>query len=129
MLKTFPAVEDQLRWMLFGTEKYKAAGIAVYGNPNREGGAHNTGSYGVMPGWQGELSDAEILAVTCYVRFDLSGADSTAEPWAAEFEKWCSAESPEYAALREGMTYADPEFAAVGNAPKAGGDKALAMGD
>ncbi|MSW21631.1 MAG: c-type cytochrome [Actinobacteria bacterium] len=129
VLKTFPAVEDQLRWMLFGTEKYKAAGIAVYGNPNREGGAHNTGSYGVMPGWQGELSDAEILAVTCYVRFDLSGADSTAEPWAAEFEKWCSAESPEYAALREGMTYADPEFAAVGNAPKAGGDKALAMGD
>ena len=46
----------------------------------------------------------------------------------AEFEKWCSAESPEYAALREGATYADPEFAAVGNAPKAGSDQALAMG-
>lgn len=128
VLKTFPAIEDQARWMEFGTEKYKAAGIAIYGNPNREGGVHNTGSYGVMPGWKGELTDAEILAVTCYVRYDIGGADPASTTYAAEYEKWCNAESPEYAALKEGKTFADPEFAAIGNEPKAGGDKALTMG-
>lgn len=124
-MKTFPAIEDLLRWIAFGTEKYKAAGVEIYGNPEREGGAHQTGSFGVMPGWQGELTDAQILAVSCYVRYNLSGTDPTDEAYAAEFEKWCSAESPEYLALEEGETFADEAFAAVGNAPKAGSATAL----
>ena len=122
VLKTFPAIEDQLRWLEFGTEKYKAAGIAIYGNPNRPGGPHQTGSYGVMPGWKGELTDAEILAVVCYVRYDLSGADSTGA-YAAEYAKWCAPEAPQYAALEAGKTFADPEFKNVGTVPKAAQDK------
>jgi mono/diheme cytochrome c family protein len=119
-LKTFPAIEDQLRWMVFGTEKYKAAGIAIYGNPDREGGAHNTGSYGIMPGWGDQLTPAEILAVTCYVRYDLSGADPASETWAEEYEKWCSPEAEQYLLLEEGATYGDEAFANVGTEPKEG---------
>lgn len=121
-MKTFPAIEDQLRWLEFGTEKYKAAGIEIYGNPNREGGPHQTGSFGIMPGWAGELTPAEILAVACYVRYDLSGADA-AGMYAAEYEKWCSPEAEMYVALEGGKTFADAEFANVGTAPKAGQDK------
>lgn len=124
-MKTFPAIEDMLRWIAYGTEKYKAAGVAIYGNPEREGGPHNTGSFGVMPGWQGELTDAQILAVSCYVRYNLAGTDPADAKYAAEYEKWCSAESPEYAALSGGKTFADKEFEAVGNAPKEGSATAL----
>lgn len=124
VLKTFPAIEDNLRWMEFGTEKYKAAGIKVYGNPNREGGAHQTGSYGVMPGWAGELTPDQILAVTCYVRYDLGGADEASEEWAAEYEEWCSEEAPKYLALEEGKTFGDMEFANVGTEPREGRDSA-----
>ena len=128
VLKTFPAIEDQLRWIEFGTEKYKAAGIGIYGNPNRVGGVHNTGSYGVMPGWKGELTDAEILAVVCYVRYDIGGADPTSTTYAAEYAKWCNPNAPQYEALKGGKTYADPEFKDVGVVPKAGIDKPYAMG-
>lgn len=124
VLKTFPAIEDHLRWMEFGTEKYKAAGIKVYGNPNREGGAHQTGSYGVMPGWAGELTPDEILAVTCYVRYDLGGAEEDSEEWATEYEEWCSEEAPKYLALEEGKTFGDMEFANVGTEPREGRDSA-----
>ena len=123
VLKTFPAIEDQMRWIVFGTEKYKAAGVTVYGNPNRAGGVHQTGSFGVMPGWQGELNDAQILAVVCYLRYDISGADQASTTYAAEYAKWCDTTAPGYEALAGGKTFADPEFANVGNAPKAGSDK------
>ena len=39
-LKTFPHIEDMLNWVYAGTEAYEAAGVATYGDPNREGGAH-----------------------------------------------------------------------------------------
>ena len=38
VMKTFPVIEDMLRWIAYGTEKYKAAGVEIYGNPNRDGG-------------------------------------------------------------------------------------------
>jgi mono/diheme cytochrome c family protein len=119
VLKTFPAIEDQLRWVAYGTEQYKSAGVSIYGNPNRPGGVHNTGSYGVMPGWQGELTDAQILAVVCYVRYDISGADATGA-YAAEYAKWCAPNSPQYTALEGGKTFADTDFANIGAKPKAG---------
>ena len=49
VLKTFPHIEDQLRYVYYGTEGYNAAGIEIYGNPDREGGPHITGASGVMP--------------------------------------------------------------------------------
>jgi hypothetical protein len=113
---TFPNIEDQLRWVYFGTEGYNNAGItASYGDPDREGGGRSPGWSGaVMPAWGssvgGELTDAEILAVVCHERFGFSGApDITEEGSAAavEFENWCSEESPIFVALEGGTPLAD----------------------
>ena len=38
VLKTFPNIEDQLRYVLYGTGAYNIAGVVNYGNPDREGG-------------------------------------------------------------------------------------------
>jgi mono/diheme cytochrome c family protein len=115
--KTFPHIEDQIRFVYFGTEQYNLAGVTIYGDPAREGGAHETGSFGVMPGWGalagGDLTDAEILAVVCHERFGLSGApDITSAQWADEYEHWCSEESPIFAALEGGTSFGD--LASVG---------------
>ena len=47
--QTFPHIEDQLRFVYFGTAEYNLAGVEIYGNPDREGGPHLAGSFGVMP--------------------------------------------------------------------------------
>ncbi len=99
VMKTFPHIEDQLRWVYLGTKKYQEAGVKIYGDPNREGGAHVTGaSGGQMPGWKGNLSDAEILAAVCDVRYALGGGSQESE----EFALWCSPESEIYLALEDG---------------------------
>ncbi|MFM7872097.1 MAG: hypothetical protein ACKPBG_10500, partial [Actinomycetota bacterium] len=97
-LKTFPHIEDMLNWIYAGTEAFEAAGVASYGDPDREGGAHAPRSYNgsAMPAqgakYGGALTEYEILGLTCYIRYELSGADETGE-WAEEYEKWCSPES------------------------------------
>jgi mono/diheme cytochrome c family protein len=105
VLATFPHIEDQLRFVYYGTANYNVAGIADYGNPDREGGPHLTGARGPMPAWgpdaNGELTDPELLAVVCHERFTLGGADPTAA-FAAEFETWCSEESEIFAGLEAG---------------------------
>ena len=128
VMKTFPHIEDQLRWVSFGTQKYQAAGIEIYGDPNREGGAHKTGaSGGQMPGWKGNLTDAEILAAVCHERYDLGGGDVAG----AEYALWCAADSPIYAALKDGSAnfetlaakFADKKIIDIGAAPAAGSTK------
>ena len=124
-LKTFPHIEDMLNWVYGGTEAYEAAGIASYGDPNREGGAHYPRSYnaGAMPA-QGEkaggaLTEAEILGLICHIRYDISGADEAGE-WAEEYEKWCSPESQIFLDLEAGtMTFDSPELG-IGTAPRLG---------
>ena len=121
VILTFPHIEDQLRFVYFGTDQYNLAGVTQYGNPDREGGAHATGSFGVMPGQGsavgGDLTDAEILAVVCHERFTLSGLDpDTDDAAAAEFELWCSEESPMFANLEAGGTLADLDTAGVADA-------------
>jgi hypothetical protein len=119
--KTFPHIEDQLRFVYFGTEQYNLAGVTSYGDPDREGGAHTTGSYngGAMPGQGalagGDLTDAEILAVVCHERFGLPGAPDVTgdDALGAEFELWCSEESPMYAALIDGTALADLDTAGI----------------
>ncbi len=105
VLKSFPRIEDQLRYVYFGTQEYQAAGISVYGNPDREGGPHLTGARGVMPNFGattgGALTDAQILAVICHERYTLGGADPTAD-YLDEYEKWCSPESVAWVGLEEG---------------------------
>ena len=109
VLETFPNIEDQLRYVYFGTPGYNLAGVEIYGNPDREGGARVAGAFGVMPSQGqdagGSLSDYEILAVVCHERYELSGADPTAD-YAEEFETWCSEESEIFLALEGGTTLA-----------------------
>ncbi|MFV0309762.1 MAG: c-type cytochrome [Desertimonas sp.] len=124
VLDTFPHIEDQIRFVYYGTAAYQLAGIASYGNPDREGGAHTAGSLAVMPPWAGELSDAEILGVVCHERYDLGGADPASEEWIEEFENWCSEESPIFAALEEGSTTLI-ELADAGLSSVAGEDLAI----
>lgn len=112
-LKTFPHIEDMLNFVYNGSQKYAAAGLEVYGDPNREGGAHAPLSYNGNPMPQqgekagGSLTEYEILGVVCHIRYDLSGADPASEEWASEYEQWCSPESEIFAALQSGSTSFD----------------------
>lgn len=129
VLKSFPHIEDQLRYVYFGTEGYNLAGIDVYGNPDREGGAHVTGARGVMPKWGvdagGELTDEELLGVICHERFTL-GNTVTPDEFLEEYELWCSEESPIFEALEGGETTLltvhefDDTVIPIGPAPVAG---------
>jgi mono/diheme cytochrome c family protein len=118
VLLTFPHIEDQLRFVTFGTEGYNLAGVSSYGNPDREGGPHLAGDFGVMPAQDNELTDDEILAVVCHERYTLGGADPGSEEYAEEYENWCSDESPIYAALESGTT----SFATLADAGITGAD-------
>lgn len=99
IIKTFPHIEDQLRFVYFGTDNYIAAGVDVYGDPNREGGPHIAGAKGKMPPQGGSLSDVEILNVVCHERYTLGGMEE-----GEEFEKWCSETSEIHAALASGSS-------------------------
>lgn len=124
-LKTFPHIEDMLNWIYAGTEAFEAAGVASYGDPNREGGAHAPRSYNgsAMPAqgakYGGALTEYEILGLTCYIRYELAGADETGE-WAEEYEKWCSPESEMFIALQEGSLTYDSEELGIGTDPRIG---------
>jgi mono/diheme cytochrome c family protein len=102
VLQTFPHIEDQIRYVYYGTEGYNAAGVDVYGNPDRPGGPHVTGNLGVMPAFGGQLTQYEIIGVVCHERYTLGGADPTSEEWADEYETWCSPESEVFAAVEGG---------------------------
>ncbi len=110
VLQSFPHIEDQLRYVYFGTGEYNLAGVEIYGNPEREGGARITGEQGVMPqqgaSAGGGLTDYEILAVVCHERYALGGADPAGE-YAEEFEEWCSEESEIFVDLESGGLMAD----------------------
>jgi mono/diheme cytochrome c family protein len=102
VLETFPNIEDQIRYVYYGTEGYNLEGIEIYGNPDREGGPHITGARNVMPAFGGQLTGYEILGVVCHERYTLGGADADSDEYAAEFAEWCSAESPVFHALEDG---------------------------
>ena len=115
VLKTFPHIEDQIRYVFYGTEGYNAADVEIYGNPDREGGPHVTGNLGVMPAFGGQLTQYEIVSVVCHERYTLGGADPTSEEYAEEYETWCSEESPVFAALEGGVyDYTSPDAPELG---------------
>jgi mono/diheme cytochrome c family protein len=125
VLKTFPHIEDQVRFVYYGTEAYEAAGVDSYGDPDREGGAHTVRSYNgaAMPGQAGVLTDAEILGVVCHERYTLGGADPG--ELADEFETWCGEASEIFADLEGGgdiRTLAErfPDTMPIGNEPVPG---------
>ncbi len=123
MLKTFPHIEDQLRWVHGGTDAYFTAGVESYGNPNRPGGAHITKARGNMPGQAGQLTDAQILAVVCHERFTLGGADAVGAN-KDEFDKWCSVDAPAWTALEDGSVTFDNVDTVVPGAIKVGTEPA-----
>lgn len=107
VIETFPRIEDQIRFVYYGTDNYELAGVDIYGNPDREGGAHIAGERGTMPQQGstvgGALTDSEILAVVCHERFTLSAKDPEINDTNGnEFDDWCSDESSIYAALTNG---------------------------
>jgi len=126
VLKTFPRIEDMLNFVYTGSQAFANAGLEVYGNPDREGGAHAPLAYngGPMPAQGadagGGLTDYEILSVVCHERYTIGGADPASEEWAGEYETWCSPESPIFLALESGessfASIAD-DFGMLENAP------------
>ena len=130
VLKTFPHIEDMLNFVYNGSQKYVAAGLKIYGDPNREGGAHAPLSYNGNPmPMQGEkaggaLTEAQILGVVCHERYTIAGADPTSEQWKNEYETWCSPDSEIFKALEAGSTSFDTiekDFAMLPNKPGAVG--------
>ena len=126
VLKTFPKIEDMINFVYTGSQQYISAGLKIYGNPDREGGAHAPLSYNGNPMPQqgekygGGLTDAEILGVVCHERYELSGADSESETWKAEYERWCSPESEIFAGLEAGSVNFDnlaETYASMPDAP------------
>ena len=126
VMKTFPRIEDMLNFVYNGSQKYQAAGIKTYGDPDREGGAHAPLSYNGNPMPQqgemagGGLSEAHILGVVCHIRYGISGTDPASEEWATEYENWCSPESPIFKALESGSSTFDSiekDFASLEKAP------------
>ena len=113
VLKTFPKIEDMLNFVYTGSQAYVAAEIKIYGNPDREGGAHEPLSYNGNPMPQqgakygGGLTDAEILGVVCHERYAIGGADKDSEEWKAEYEMWCSPESEIFLGLEAGSVNYD----------------------
>jgi mono/diheme cytochrome c family protein len=106
VLATFPRIEDMLNLVYTGSQAYATAGLESFGDPNREGGAHAPLAYNgaPMPGFGGQLTDYEILAVVCHERYTLGGADPTSGEWSAEYEEWCGPEAPKFAELQSGAT-------------------------
>ncbi|MEL0040156.1 MAG: c-type cytochrome [Ilumatobacter sp.] len=129
VLLTFPNIEDQLRYVLYGTGSYNVAGVEIYGDPDRPGGPHVTGARGAMPGFEGALTDYEILSVVCHERYTLGGADPNSDAWGDEFDHWCSEDSEYFYELEEGESLATLHemldgMLAVGDGPAPGSSAA-----
>lgn len=75
VLKTWPDPKGMMQWIHLGaTDWTGSTSKADYGDPKRPGGPHNTATHeAVMPAF-GDLSAADLAAVTRYVRETLSGA-------------------------------------------------------
>jgi hypothetical protein len=106
VLKTFPKIEDMLNFVYTGSQPYVAAGIAYYGDPNREGGGHAPLSYNGNPmPQQGEKAGGGLT----------------------EYETWCSPESEIFLALENGSTSfdtIDKDFAMLPKPPRTVGTTA-----
>jgi mono/diheme cytochrome c family protein len=82
VLLTFPDVASQMEWIQLGSVGFEEqfGAPAPYGDPDRPGGQRNTGELGSqMNGFGGNLTPAELYAVSRYVRETLSGEELTEE--------------------------------------------------
>ncbi|MFP3907557.1 MAG: c-type cytochrome [Acidimicrobiales bacterium] len=72
VLATFPDWQSHADYVLQGSDAFEGE---VIGDPDREGGAHVAGEFGVMPAFADDLSDVELLEVVLYERVTHGGAD------------------------------------------------------
>lgn len=113
VMKTFPKIEDMLNFVYTGSQAYVTEGLAIYGNPDRDGGAHAPLSFNGNPMPQqgakagGGLTETQILAVVCHVRYVISGTDPQSPEWSKEYDRWCAPNSEIFAALTAGTTNFD----------------------
>jgi len=90
VLKTFPNIANQLEFIRLGTAGFEGE---VYGDPNREGGAHEGLSYNgkPMPTFS-SLTDAQLLEVARHERETLSGEEGDFEVDAEGNRLWPNGE-------------------------------------
>lgn len=88
-LATFPDPVAMMEWILLGSDEWTGtSGSAPYGDPDREGGPHDTGTLsGVMPGFS-DLSAEELAAVTRYIRETLAGEPAATPEVEELYEEW-----------------------------------------
>ena len=85
--------------MYTGSQAYATSGVGAYGDKSVNHLSYN-GAY--MPSQKANLTEAEILAVVCHERYDLTGVKPDDPKWAKEYTMWCSPDSPIYAGLKDG---------------------------
>jgi mono/diheme cytochrome c family protein len=92
VVKTWPDPMGMMEWIhLGGNEWTGTPGPADYGDPNREGGPHNTGTLSSpMPAF-GDLTPEELAGVTRYIRENLSGEPVASPELQEEYELWAEA--------------------------------------
>lgn len=72
VILTFPDYEDHVAWVQTGSDGANPDG--TYGDPERPEGPHSIAQFsGDMPGFEGSLSEEEILEVVRYEREVLAG--------------------------------------------------------
>ena len=69
LYKTFPTCADHAKWIQLGSAGWQAEVGAAYG-------AEDTISIGGMPGFQGKLTEEEIMAVVVFERVVFGGGDT-----------------------------------------------------
>ena len=98
--ESFDSSEQMHEWVSLGTEGFAGQ---PYGN-----GRHVAGDQGQMPAWEGQLTPAQIIAVSCHEFYTLGGADPEAEQYATDFALWCAEEAPGFVAAEDSGEFPDP---------------------
>ena len=82
VLQTFPDPIDQIAFVAVGSQ---GVGLGeVYGDPDRPGGPHIAGDFGIMPAFAASLTQVQLEMVVFYERAVLGGEDVSG----AEYQEW-----------------------------------------
>lgn len=89
VLATWPDPLAMMQWINLGSDEWTGtSGAADYGDPEREGGPHNTGDFeSQMPGFP-DLTAEELSAVVRYVRENIAGEEVATPEVQEMYETW-----------------------------------------
>ncbi len=108
VLLTFPDWQAHADYIIVGSGPYEGQ---VIGDPDRPGGAHIGGEFGIMPAFADSLTLLEILEVTLYERVTHGGADMESDDIVSLLEAIEAVEAGEEldpASLSPGAATEDP---------------------